>query len=282
MRQARKHLTYSNVAATLALFLVLSSGVAFAATKISSKDIKPGAIKTKQLARKAVTTGKLAPGAVKSGKIAPGAVGGAQLAPGAVGASQLGPDSVGASNIIDGSITPNDLAPTPIVPAMLTATTAATVTGGPVSVPTGAEEEEEEGEEGEEEPGPAEIPLTGGTWTQGPQEHNIYLAQVEAILGAEEGEECGIEVTLNVDGEPVGTIPAILPEAPEEEEGEEEGEEEAPSPPTTVTRGQVAGPNLATGAAQNRVMTATATIGEDAVCESAEVKSLKVVVLGIG
>jgi hypothetical protein len=308
MRYAKQHLTYSNVVSSVALFLVLSSGMAYAATKVGTRDIKAGAVKTKQLARNSVTRAKIAPGAVRAGKIAPGAVGSTQLAPGAVGteelgagiigAAQLAPNSVDGSKVVDGSITGNDLAPGvipgpgPGVPANLSATTAAMATGGPVKVPTGSEQEEEEkeeeeGEEGEEseEPTAAPIPLTPSQWTQGPEDNLIYLAQVEATLQPEEEAECGIEVEVSVDGQSMGTIPAIIPEQEgeegEEEEGEE-GEEEVPSPPQSVTSGRVLGPTLMTGTAQTRTLTASAMIGEDAACESARVDSLKILVLSIG
>ncbi|HET6998382.1 MAG TPA: hypothetical protein VFI03_07305 [Solirubrobacterales bacterium] len=267
MSKIKQHITYANVASSIALFFVLTGGVALAASKISTKDIKAGAVKTKQLAKNSVKSGKIAPGAVKTSHIAPGAVGTSQLAPGAVGAAQLAANSVDSSKVVDGSLSPGDIiggVATPVI----------TATGGPVSVATGEEEEEE----GEEEPGPSLIPLTGGNWTQGPQEHNIYLAQVDAVLASEEGEECSIEVTVNVDGESVGVVPAVLPEVGEEEEGEEE---ETPAP-TAVTGGEVLGPRLATGAAQPRTLTASAVIGEDASCASAEVKTLQIVVIGIG
>jgi hypothetical protein len=263
----KQHITYANVASSIALFLVLTSGAALAASKISTKDIKAGAVKTKQLAKNSVKSGKIAPGAIKTRNIASGAVGSAQIAPGAVGPDQLAPNSVDGSKVVDGSLSPGDIiggVATPVI----------TATGGPVQVPTG----EEEGEEGEEEEaGAAPIPLTGGNWTQGPQEHNIYLAQVDAVLASEEGEECSIEVTINVDGQSVGVVPAVLPEVGEEEEGEEE----EPTP-TPITGGEVLGPRLATGIAQPRTLTASALIGEDASCASAEVKSLQIVVIGIG
>jgi hypothetical protein len=287
-RQIRQRLTYANVISSLALFLVLSGGAAFAASKIGSGNIKANAIKSKQLARNSVTSSKIKPGSIQSNDIALGAI----------GAQQLAANSVDGSKVPDGSLSASDLSspPGPVLGVTpVAATTVATATGGPVTVPTGGEEEEEgeEGEEEGEEAGAAQIPLTGGTFTQAAQENIIYLAQVEATLSAEEGEECGIEVTVNVDGQPLGpTVPANLPVAPEEEEEEEgeeeegeeeEGEEEeAPATPTTVAQGRVLGPNLATGTAQPRVMTAEAIIGEDAVCESAEVKSLKIIALGLG
>jgi hypothetical protein len=53
MRRIRKHLTYANVMATLAVFLVLGGG-AFAATQISGNDIKNRSIAGKKLMRHTV------------------------------------------------------------------------------------------------------------------------------------------------------------------------------------------------------------------------------------
>lgn len=80
----RSKLTYANVASTIALFLALTGGVVYAASKIGTKDIK----------RQAVTKKKLAPGAVKNGKLAAGAVSTEKLADAAVGNGQVKSDSI--------------------------------------------------------------------------------------------------------------------------------------------------------------------------------------------
>jgi hypothetical protein len=316
MRYVKQHLTYPNVVSSIALFLVLSSGIAYATVKVGTQDLKSGAVTTKKLARNAVTTAKVAPGAVKAGKIAPDAIGPLQMAPGAVGpielaagavggeelkdgvvgAAQLAPNSVDGGKVVDGSISGSDLAPgllppaAPGVPGSMSLATVAMATGGPVKVATGSEQEEEEkeeeGEEGEEgeEPAASPIPLTPSEWSQGPEDNLIYLAQVEATLRPEEEAECGIEVEVSVDGQSLGTIPVVLPEQEEgeEEEGEEEGEEEEPLPAQTLTGGRILGPNLGSGAAQTRTLTASAMLGEDAVCQQARVDSLQILVLSIG
>jgi hypothetical protein len=81
--------TYSNVVSTLALFLALSGGVAFAASKIHTRDI----------AKRAITSGKLAVGAVRSNQIADGAVSAKQIGAGAVSSSKIGAGSVAPSNL---------------------------------------------------------------------------------------------------------------------------------------------------------------------------------------
>jgi hypothetical protein len=87
--QNKPRLTYANVVSTAALFLALSGGVAFAASKIHTKDIF----------KRSVTSGKLAVGAVRSNQIANGAIGATQVANGAIGSKQIGPASVAPANL---------------------------------------------------------------------------------------------------------------------------------------------------------------------------------------
>ena len=61
---SKSKLSYANVVSTIALFLALTGGVVYAASKIATKDIQ----------RQAVTGKKIAPEAVKNGKLAAGAV----------------------------------------------------------------------------------------------------------------------------------------------------------------------------------------------------------------
>ncbi len=85
----RQRLTYANVVSTIALFLVLTGGVVYAASKIGTKDIQ----------RQAVTKKKLAPGAVKNGKLADGAVATAKLADAAVTNAKVKDDSIEPSKL---------------------------------------------------------------------------------------------------------------------------------------------------------------------------------------
>jgi hypothetical protein len=70
----RSKLTYSNVVSTLCLFLLLSGGVAFAASKLDKNTVG-----TKQLKRNAVTTPKIKNAAVTTAKLRDGAVTGAKV-----------------------------------------------------------------------------------------------------------------------------------------------------------------------------------------------------------
>ncbi len=70
MSPLRRHLTYANVVATLALFLVLSGGAAYAAAKLDKNSVG-----TKQLKNGAVTTAKLKNGSVTGAKVAVSSLG---------------------------------------------------------------------------------------------------------------------------------------------------------------------------------------------------------------
>lgn len=80
MKAVRKRLTYANVISSLALFLVLAGGTAFAASQLGKNSV--GA---KQLKKNAVTTAKLKNNAVTGAKIKPGAVTGAKIDEGSLG-----------------------------------------------------------------------------------------------------------------------------------------------------------------------------------------------------
>lgn len=165
-------LTYANIVSTAALFLALSGGVAFAATKIHAGDIAPGAVRTSKVFKRAITSGKLAVGAVKSNQIADGAVKGNQIADGAVSSQQ----------IRSGSVAPSSLE----FPVFY----AASPSGGSAPVTTG----------------PDPYPLTDATWAQKPGEINVVFGAAVATL-AYDGSGAGacrvfLEVSLN--GQQVG------------------------------------------------------------------------------
>ncbi|MGA8745150.1 MAG: hypothetical protein WB507_04730 [Solirubrobacterales bacterium] len=90
MTDPRGKLTYANVISTLALFLVLSGGAAYAASHLGKNSVG-----SKQIKNNAVSTAKIKNAAVTGEKLAPGSVGGAQLQA----------NSVSASNIQAGSLT---------------------------------------------------------------------------------------------------------------------------------------------------------------------------------
>jgi hypothetical protein len=112
MRIPRPRLNYSNVIATIALFVALG-GAAVAAglpkNSVGAKQLKKGAVTTKALHKKAVTSGKIAPQAVTAGKLGPFAVLPGNLGNGIITTEKLGDGSVIASKIKNGVVTTNKL-----------------------------------------------------------------------------------------------------------------------------------------------------------------------------
>lgn len=115
MRHLTRRLSYANVVATLALFLAIGGGAAFAATNLAKNSVGPKAIKANavgpaKIKAGAVTNEKLANGAVTATKLAAGAVGAAQLGAGQVGATQLAAGAVGGNQLANGAVGQSKLA----------------------------------------------------------------------------------------------------------------------------------------------------------------------------
>ena len=114
MRAIRRRLTYANVVSTLALFLVLAGGAAWAArvpkksvgprqlkaNAVTTAKIKANAVTTRKLRRRAVGTGKIKDGAVESTKIADGSVGLNDLNQSTLPYSRVGHRAAGYSNLV--------------------------------------------------------------------------------------------------------------------------------------------------------------------------------------
>jgi hypothetical protein len=111
-RRFRPKLTYSNVIASLALFVALG-GAAVAAglprNSVGSNQIKRGAVTPAKLRKAAVTSGKLAPKSVVAGKLGANAVLPGNLGNGIVTSAKIGAGAVIASSIKNGVITTNKL-----------------------------------------------------------------------------------------------------------------------------------------------------------------------------
>jgi hypothetical protein len=109
----RPRLNYSNVIATIALFIALG-GAAVAAglpkNSVGAKQLKRGAVTTAKIKRAAVTSGKLAPGSVIAGKLGPLAVTPGNIGNGAITSDKLATGSVTANAIKNGVVTTNKLA----------------------------------------------------------------------------------------------------------------------------------------------------------------------------
>lgn len=91
--------TYANVMSTLAMFLVVGGGTAYAADTVFSADIVDGQVKTVDIGLGQVSPARLALGAVTNARLANGAVDSAKVADESLTESDLGRDSVGASEI---------------------------------------------------------------------------------------------------------------------------------------------------------------------------------------
>lgn len=112
MGRIREHLTYANVMSSLAVFLILSGGVAYAAKKISSHDLRGGAVTTTKIKRNAVTRSKIKAGAISTAKIAPAAITNGKLADGSISLEKLAPGFIApaaerlshAANISSGGV----------------------------------------------------------------------------------------------------------------------------------------------------------------------------------
>lgn len=105
-------LNYSNVIATIALFVALG-GAAVAAglpkNSVGPKQLKKGAVTAARIRKQAVTSGKLAPGAVTPGKIGPNAVGPSNIGNGAITSAKIAAGAVIANSIKNGVVTTNKL-----------------------------------------------------------------------------------------------------------------------------------------------------------------------------
>ena len=79
MKQIRKRVTYANVMSSIAVFLVLGGGAAYAAKKIGSNEIKGNSITTGKLKKNAVTASKIKQNSITTAKIKNGAVTGPKV-----------------------------------------------------------------------------------------------------------------------------------------------------------------------------------------------------------
>jgi hypothetical protein len=91
VKQLRKRLTYANVMSSIAVFLVLGGGTAFALAKnsIGTRELKRNSVKRGILARNSVYPGKINLEAVKAGRIAKNAIARDRLRNGIVSTDKL-------------------------------------------------------------------------------------------------------------------------------------------------------------------------------------------------
>lgn len=121
-KRLRPRLTYSNVIASIALFVALG-GAAVAAglpkNSVGPNQLKKGAVTAAKIRKGAVTAGKLAPKSVVAGKLGQNAVTPGNLGNGVVTTSKLAANAVIASTIKNGVITTNKLANANVTTAKL-------------------------------------------------------------------------------------------------------------------------------------------------------------------
>ncbi|HWW68064.1 MAG TPA: hypothetical protein VNY83_08790 [Solirubrobacterales bacterium] len=112
MSRIRPKLNYSNVIATIALFVALG-GAAVAAgipkNSVGPRQLKRGAVTTVAIRKGAVTSGKLGPNSVVAGKLGPNSVGPGNIGNGAVTAAKLAKSSVTNEAIANGVVGTNKL-----------------------------------------------------------------------------------------------------------------------------------------------------------------------------
>lgn len=142
MRQIRKRLTYANVMSSLAVFLVVAGGAAFAATQlpknsVGTKQLKKGAVKTSKLGTKTVKTGKLAKDAVSTSRIQDNAVTGTELADDSVTSTKIAAGSVTQEELATGSVGAAQLRDITVVSATSAAVANGVSAGATASCPAG-------------------------------------------------------------------------------------------------------------------------------------------------
>lgn len=97
MKRTRERLTYANVMSSIAVFLVLGGGAAYAAKKIGSNELRGASVTTAKIKRNAVTASKIKKNSITTAKIAKGAVKSGKLADGSVTVQKLVPGFVAAA-----------------------------------------------------------------------------------------------------------------------------------------------------------------------------------------
>jgi lysophospholipase L1-like esterase len=75
IQQLRRRLTYANLTATLALLVALATGGAYAADKITSKDIARNAVRAKHIKQKQIAAKHIKASAVNGAKVRNGSLG---------------------------------------------------------------------------------------------------------------------------------------------------------------------------------------------------------------
>jgi hypothetical protein len=132
MPKIRPRLTYANVVATLALFLVLAGGSALAAATLGKNSVG-----SRQLKSKSVTTGKIAPNAINGSLVANGTLTGEDI-----NLSKLGtvPAAISATSAANANTVGGHAAACPSGTTLIRGLCFDSAANGPVESPTEAAE----------------------------------------------------------------------------------------------------------------------------------------------
>lgn len=131
MKHLKKHLSFGNLIACVALFVALGGGAYAATAMLPKKSVKTrhlakGVVTTQKLRNGAVTAAKIRNGAVTARKIGAAAVGSTQLADGGVRSADLGGGVVTTGKLKNGGVTSDKLASGAVTNAKLAADSVAT------------------------------------------------------------------------------------------------------------------------------------------------------------
>jgi hypothetical protein len=129
VKHIHKRLTYANVMSSIAVFLVIGGGAAFAAlgkNTVGTKQLKPNAVTKKKLKKNSVATAKIVNQAVRTNKVANGAIVTDKLGDAAVTTDKLGDAAVTTDKLGDLAVTTGKVANASISAGKLSSITAQT------------------------------------------------------------------------------------------------------------------------------------------------------------
>jgi hypothetical protein len=96
LTKLRSHLSFANIIAITALFVALS-GTSYAVSKVSSKDIRKNAVRSKHIKKSQVTSSDIRNRTIRSQDLAPGLIGTTLQSSAGQARRDVGPTGVGAS-----------------------------------------------------------------------------------------------------------------------------------------------------------------------------------------
>lgn len=104
-----RRMTYANVMSTIACFVALSTGSAFAVSQLTGANIKDGTITAADIKNGSLTGKDLAANTVSGNNITNGGIGGLDIAYDAITGDKLKDGSVGSGEIADGAVGSGDI-----------------------------------------------------------------------------------------------------------------------------------------------------------------------------